>query len=214
MGLQLDLMPLEEKLPEAPAPKTIVVKYGFMKEIGEFPSDLTSKVGCGSKLILRTDRGTEIGEMLTTVCGNGGCSKSITREKMLDYIEKSGGKDYPFSEAGRVLRVATVQDLAEQSKLNENRRKHIDLARELVQRYVKYRWIRVENLLRPISVMHVEIDDRDALAAAGSSVRCCHGHVVQQAESHRSVGARVMTRRTNQRDAALCRPVEQRIGQH
>ncbi len=42
MGLQLDLMPLEEKLPEAPAPKTIVVKYGFMKEIGEFPSDLTT----------------------------------------------------------------------------------------------------------------------------------------------------------------------------
>ena len=148
MPLSLDLMPLEEKPPEAPAPKTIVVRYGYLKEIGEFPSDLTSKVGCGSKLIIRTDRGTEIGEMLTTLCGNGGCNKSITREKFLDYIEKSGGRDYPLSEAGRVLRPATVQDLAEQSKLDENRKKHIDLARDLVRRHnLQMKIVDVEHIL-------------------------------------------------------------------
>ena len=81
---------------------------------------------------LRTARGTEIAEMLTTVCGNGGCSKSITRDKMLEYIEKSGGKDYPFTEEGRVLRVATVQDLAEQAKFDEGRHKQLVQARELV----------------------------------------------------------------------------------
>src|ERR1700744_5075279 len=108
MPLSLDLMPLEEKTPEAPAPKTIVVRYGYLKEIGEFPSDLTTKVGCGSKLIIRTDRGPEVCEMLTALGGNGGGNKSITREKFLDYIEKSGGRDYPLSEAGRVLRPATV----------------------------------------------------------------------------------------------------------
>ena len=104
--LHLELMPEEEKILEAPPPKTIVVRYGYLREIGEFPSDLTSKVGCGTKLVIRTDRGVELGEMLTTTCGNGGCNKSITRDKLLDYIEKSGGKDYPFSEAGRVLRPA------------------------------------------------------------------------------------------------------------
>ena len=148
MPLSLDLMPLEEKPPEAPAPKTIVVRYGYLKEIGEFPSDLTTKVGCGSKLIIRTDRGTEIGEMLTTLCGNGGCNKSITREKFLDYIEKSGARDYPLSEAGRVLRPATVQDLAEQSKLDENRKKHIDLARDLVRRHnLQMKIVDVEHIL-------------------------------------------------------------------
>ncbi|HUO10135.1 MAG TPA: regulatory iron-sulfur-containing complex subunit RicT [Phycisphaerae bacterium] len=148
MPLSLELMPLEEKLPDTPPPKTIVVRYGYLKEIGEFPSDLTSKVGCGSKLIIRTDRGTEIGEMLTTVCGNGGCNKSITREKMLDYIEKSGGKDYPFSESGRVLRVATVQDLAEQAKLDENRKKHIDLGRDYVRRHnLQMKIVEVEHVL-------------------------------------------------------------------
>ena len=130
--LHLELMPLEEKPPEAPPVKTIVVRYGFLREIGEFPSDITQKVGCGTKLILRTDRGIEVGEMLTTTCGNGGCNKSITRDKLLDYIDKSGGRNYPFSEQGRILRVATAQDLAEQAKLDENHHKHLNLARELV----------------------------------------------------------------------------------
>jgi cell fate regulator YaaT (PSP1 superfamily) len=148
MPIQLELMPLEEKLPEAPPPKTIVVRYGYLREIGEFPSDLTAKVGCGSKLIIRTERGTEIGEMLTTLCGNGGCNKSITRDKLLDYIEKSGGRDYPFSEAGRVLRAATVQDLAEQAKLDEQRAKHLPLAKELVvQHNLPMKIVDVEYLL-------------------------------------------------------------------
>ncbi len=148
MPIQLDLMPVEEKLPDAPAPKTMVVRYGYLYEIGEFPSDLTSKVGCGTKLVIRTDRGTEIGEMLTTTCGNGGCNKSISREKLLSYIENSGGRDYPFSEAGRVLRVATAQDLAEQSKLDEHKKAHINLARELVARHnLAMKIVDVEHLL-------------------------------------------------------------------
>ncbi len=148
MGLQLDLMPLEEKLPDTPPAKTIVVRYGYLKEIGEFPSDLTQKVGCGSKLVVRTDRGTEIAEMLTTTCGNGGCNKSISREKLLSYIESSGGRDYPFSEQGRVLRIATTQDLLEQSKLDDNHRKHLTMARELVTTHrLLMKIVDVEHLL-------------------------------------------------------------------
>src|SRR5512144_457951 len=116
MSIQLDVMPLEERPPEPAPAKTLVVRYGYLREIGEFPSDLTQKVGCGTKLVVRTDRGTEIAEMLTTTCSNGGCSKSITREKFLDYIAKSGGRNYPFTEQGRVLRVASSQDLLEQTK--------------------------------------------------------------------------------------------------
>jgi cell fate regulator YaaT (PSP1 superfamily) len=148
MPIQLDLMPVEEKLPDSPPPRTIVVRYGYLREIGEFPSDLTQKVGCGTKLVLRTDRGTEIGEMLTTACGNGGCSKSITRDKLLAYIDSSGGRDYPFSESGRVLRVATTQDLAEQAKLDEHKNKHLTMARELVHRHsLPMKVVDVEHLL-------------------------------------------------------------------
>ncbi|MEO1511690.1 MAG: regulatory iron-sulfur-containing complex subunit RicT, partial [Planctomycetota bacterium] len=51
---------------------------------------------------------------------NSGCSKSVTRKQMLDYIENSGGRDYPFFTDGRVLRVATPEDLDEQARLEQS----------------------------------------------------------------------------------------------
>src|SRR5262245_671556 len=106
---EADLAQLEEedrKLYESlKAPKTVVVRFGSMKLIGEFAADGTLKPGCGSKLVCRTHRGTELGEMLTSTCANSGCSKSVSRQEMLKYIENSGGHDYPFFTEGRVLRL-------------------------------------------------------------------------------------------------------------
>jgi len=98
-------------------PTSIVIRFGSMRLVGEFPYSGDSKPGCGSKLVARTHRGTEIGEMLTSTCPNAGCSKSVTRQEMLQYIENSGGKDYPFFDQGRILRVATVDDLNEQRRI-------------------------------------------------------------------------------------------------
>jgi len=103
------------------APKTMVVRFGAMKLVGEFPYDGSAKPGCGSKIVVRTHRGTEIGEMLTSTCPNSGCSKSVSRKEMLGYIENSGGRDYPFFTEGRVLRVATMEDMDKQAKLEQTR---------------------------------------------------------------------------------------------
>ncbi|HVZ94747.1 MAG TPA: regulatory iron-sulfur-containing complex subunit RicT, partial [Phycisphaerales bacterium] len=100
------------------APKTIVMRFGAMGLIGEYPYDGSAKPGCGSKLVARTHRGTELGEMLTSTCPNAGCSKSVSRQEMLGYIENSGGADFPFFTEGKILRVATVEDMNEQSRLN------------------------------------------------------------------------------------------------
>jgi cell fate regulator YaaT (PSP1 superfamily) len=102
-------------------PKTVVVRFGAMKLIGEFPYDLKAKPGCGSKLVVRTFRGTELGEMLTSTCPNSGCSKSVSRQDMLKYIENSGGKDYPFFTDGRVVRIATPEDVAAQQALEQSK---------------------------------------------------------------------------------------------
>jgi hypothetical protein len=91
-------------------PTTIVVRYGARRMVGEFPYQGKAKPGCGSKLVVRTPRGVELGEMLTTTCGNGGCGKSVSRSEVRRYIEHSGGKDYPFTDAGEVLRVAEPAD--------------------------------------------------------------------------------------------------------
>ncbi|MEM1183726.1 MAG: regulatory iron-sulfur-containing complex subunit RicT [Planctomycetota bacterium] len=102
-------------------PKTIVVRYGVMKMVGEFPYRGSEKPGCGSKMVVQTHRGLEVGEMLTSTCPNSGCSKSVSRQEMLEYIDNSGGRQYPFRTDGKVLRVATMEDLDAQSKLEQSR---------------------------------------------------------------------------------------------
>jgi hypothetical protein len=111
----------EEQYALLKPPSSIVVRYGAMNLVGEFPYDGSAKPGCGSKLIVRSPRGTEMGEMLTSTCPNSGCGKSVSRKQMLDYIENSGGRDYPFFTDGRVLRIATKEDMDHQARLEQSR---------------------------------------------------------------------------------------------
>jgi cell fate regulator YaaT (PSP1 superfamily) len=114
-------------------PKALVCRYGSMRMVAELPYDGQEKPGCGSKLVIRTGRGIELAEMLTTTCGNGGCGKSITRKQMLEYIENSGGRNYPFSTEGRVLRLATGEDLQEQQRLDAHKAPIIKFSKALIQ---------------------------------------------------------------------------------
>jgi cell fate regulator YaaT (PSP1 superfamily) len=113
-------------------PKTVVVRIGYLKQIAEYPYAGEVTPGCGSKLVCRTHRGTEIVEMLTTTCENSGCAKSVTRQEMLDYIEGSGGKDYPFRTNGKILHVATIEELNKQSALDSNKKQHIKMCKALI----------------------------------------------------------------------------------
>lgn len=115
------------------APSTIVVRFGYLRMVGEFPYTGDAKPGCGSKLVVKTQRGVEMGEMLTSTCRNAGCSKSVTRKEMLEYIEHSGGKQYPFYEQGRVLRIATPEDLEEEQRLEQKKNEYKMAARRLVE---------------------------------------------------------------------------------
>ena len=103
------------------APKTMVVRFGVMRMVGEFPYSGSVKPGCGSKIVVKTHRGTELGEMLTSTCPNSGCSKSVSRKEMLQYISNSGGREYPFTTEGRVLRVAEPSDMLKQQELEQSR---------------------------------------------------------------------------------------------
>ncbi len=130
------------------APKSIVVRYGLQKMVAELPYNGDAKPGCGSKLVIRTSRGTEMGEMLTTTCPNSGCSKAVSRKDMLKYIENSGGKDYPFTTDGKVLRVATVEDLNEQSRMDGRKVEVLRMARGFVgELKLEMKPIEVEHLL-------------------------------------------------------------------
>jgi cell fate regulator YaaT (PSP1 superfamily) len=122
----------EEVYARLEAPKSIVVRFGAMKLIGEYPYDGEAKPGCGSKLVVRTHRGTELAEMLTTTCSNSGCAKSVSRQEMLEYIENSGGRDYPFHTEGRVVRVASIEDLNRWSQMRGEFQGRVKVVKQLV----------------------------------------------------------------------------------
>ncbi len=105
-------------------PTSIVVRYGRRGMIGEFAYDGSARPGCGSKLVARTPRGVELVEMLTTTCGNSGCGKSISRKELLEFVERSGGREFPFTRDGRVLRVASPEDLARAADLRARFERH------------------------------------------------------------------------------------------
>ena len=113
-------------------PKTIVVKFGRLRNVGEYPYEGDAKPGCGSKLTARTHRGTEVVEMLTTTCDNAGCSKSVTRQELLEYIDNSGGRDFPFHTDGKILHVSTVEELLKQAELDSNKSHYISTCKRLI----------------------------------------------------------------------------------
>lgn len=119
---------------ELKVPTSIVVRFGAMKLVGEFPYSGTVKPGCGSKVVIRSHRGTEVGEMLTSTCPNSGCSKSVSRQEMLQYISNSGGRDYPFFSEGRVLRLATPEDVDAQAKIEQSKHELRLAARDVAKR--------------------------------------------------------------------------------
>ena len=87
-----DALTLEEQLERVEEPETLVVRFGSLQLIGEYKQAGGIKIGCGSKLVARTHRGTELVDLVTTTCSNSGCSKSISRSEMLEYIDNSGDR--------------------------------------------------------------------------------------------------------------------------
>ncbi|HRX87197.1 MAG TPA: regulatory iron-sulfur-containing complex subunit RicT [Phycisphaerae bacterium] len=90
---------------------TAVVRYGYMRAVGEFryPND-GMKFGCGANVIIQTNRGIEMGEMVSVSCD--GCDKCVSRDQIRTYVENSGPEYFHFSN-GKILRLATPEDVGD-----------------------------------------------------------------------------------------------------
>ncbi len=111
---------------------TTAVRYGAMSWLGEFKYRPNTVFKCGAKVVVETDRGTELGQQISLSCN--GCSKQVTREQVRAYIDASGPEFYRLS-SGLILREATPQDIDEARHLNAHVNEDIahcaELAREL-----------------------------------------------------------------------------------
>lgn len=185
------------------APKTLVVRFGYLKMVGEFPWQSREKPGCGSKIVVRTHRGTEIGEMLTSTCPNSGCSKSVSRKEMLEYIENSGGRQYPFSTDGRALRIATPEDMQRQTEVEQS--KHA--LRMIAKRHA-------EEMMLPLKIVEAEpiLGGERITVYFLSEDRVDFRDIVQRLQNE--YGVRVDMRQVGARDEARITADYERCGQY
>lgn len=118
---------------------TCAVRYGHMNFIGEFRYAQGMLFGCGQKVIVQTERGIEVGQMVSLTCS--GCDKSVKRTTMLEYV-KNSGPDFLRPKSGRIVRSATVQDLDEERRINKDaelkllRAKTLAREREMPMKFV------------------------------------------------------------------------------
>jgi cell fate regulator YaaT (PSP1 superfamily) len=127
------------------APRTTGVRYGSMNWIGEFRLPAKVDIDYGAKVVIQSDRGIEIGEQVGLTCPDHPCA--VKAEQVKHYVDVSGGEFYRLR-AGRILRPASPQDLAEHVHLNSHVREDVaECARLAREAGLKMKVITAEHLL-------------------------------------------------------------------
>ena len=97
-----------------PTGPSLVVRYGLMRHIGEFRHNLKITPLPSSKVVVRTERGVELGTVVRPVTRQDSAAgpNTMTAETLNKFLD-SNGPDYPFRRGGRVLRAANHQDIVD-----------------------------------------------------------------------------------------------------
>ena len=129
---------------------SIVVRYGVMDMTGEFKyARLKAIPTVGSKVVIRTERGVELGTVLAPVSkGNKPEKPRNITEKKLEAFLAEEGPDFPFNRTGRVLRIANQQDIVDFRHLVDSSAEAAKYCRQQIdQLKLPMRLIKVEHLL-------------------------------------------------------------------
>jgi len=130
--------------------KRVVVRYGRMAHLGLFRHDLETPPAPGTMLVVRTERGAELGRVLINIGTGEACASchGCLRSEALEAYLRANGEDYPFSRRGRVLRVANAQDLNDQQHLDRSAGEVVAYCREQIKQVgLDMKLIEVEHLL-------------------------------------------------------------------
>ena len=125
----------------------LAVRYGPMRHIGLFQYKLDKAPAPGTKVTLRTPRGVELGEVASPVCSDS-CNHPCVSPERVAAFAVGNGPEYPLKREGKVLRVANVQDLADNRELEHVCRDAKRTCRELIdQLKLDMHIVTVEHLL-------------------------------------------------------------------
>ncbi|MBN1555770.1 MAG: hypothetical protein JXA11_13580 [Phycisphaerae bacterium] len=147
--------PEEDQTLDEPAGPTAVIRYGMMGFLGEFRYNQKHKLRSGTKVVIRTDRGVELGEVISLVNRSTGsdaeesrpAGNCITPDTLTEYL-KTSSENYPFRRGGRVLRPANPQDLIDYRHLHNSAGEESRYCREQIkERNLPMRLVKAEHML-------------------------------------------------------------------
>ena len=128
------------------AGSVIIIRHGLMQQIGQFRHDLPRIPPPMTKVVIRTDRGVEMGEVVSGISKDP-CQRCITNKVLADFIANNG-PEYPFRRDGVVLRVANPQDIIDHRHLETSSREEATYCRQqLAELNLAMRLVTVEHML-------------------------------------------------------------------
>jgi len=148
-----------------PTGPTVVARYGLMGFLGEFRYNNKQRIRPGNKVVIRTDRGVELGEVVSLVnrtrpseaggsgeprdeCAACPCPAQSVTPDALNRFLKASSDNYPFRRGGRVLRVANSQDLIDYRHLCTSSDEECKYCRDQIKdRNLPMRLVKAEHML-------------------------------------------------------------------
>ena len=113
--------------------RTVLVRYGKISLVGQFRHSERVLPSLHTKVVVQTDRGLEMGEIISPTAAHRGCSCTIPNDKIDKYVAASG-PNYPFIRNGRLVRLATVGDLNEARHIEASAQREGAYFKELVKK--------------------------------------------------------------------------------
>lgn len=121
----------KQKPKHNPAEKKMLVRYGRTGIVGWFTHEERTMPKAHTKVMIKTDRGLEIGEVVGRFCYKSGVFKK-SEEAVVDYYGQ-GPENCPIATAGKFVRYATEQDLSEERHINTDAKQELDKCRQFIK---------------------------------------------------------------------------------
>ncbi|MBN1787577.1 MAG: hypothetical protein JW806_04200 [Sedimentisphaerales bacterium] len=121
----------KQKHKHNPAEKRMLVRYGMTGIVGWFTHNEKHMPKANSKVMIKTDRGLEIGEVVGRFCYKSGVFKK-SAQAVVDYYGQ-GHENCPITAGGKFVRYATEQDLSEERHINDGAKNELNKCRQFVK---------------------------------------------------------------------------------
>ena len=117
-----------------------------MRHIGAFRHNMDPPPAMNSGVVIRTERGVELGKVLAIVSEEAGWGR-IHPNRLEEFL-KANGSDYPFRRGGKVLRAANPQDVIDYRHLCSSAREEKAYCTQEIRRLkLDMKIVSVEHLL-------------------------------------------------------------------